>query len=51
MKEEKKEAIQKMKAIQRFSDAEIMDFLNLEESIFNQYIKELNTRQTKEDNN
>ena len=40
-KAEKKLSIQKMKATNRFSDKEIMDFLNLDKETFKQYIQEI----------
>ena len=41
IKSEKKVAIQKMRAIQRFSDAEIMEFLSLDKKTFQTFLEEI----------
>lgn len=43
--QEKKTAIQKMKATDRFTDDEIMEFLNLDVNRFNTFIKEIEKEQ------
>jgi len=40
-KAEKKVSIQKMKATNRFSDEEIIEYLSLDEKVFKQYLREI----------